>query len=72
MFVGRFNSEWTEANEQSLLNQIAENRLSKKEGDSAADVAHFIFSNQQESINLESPRLSLGTIQLLVRKRKSS
>jgi hypothetical protein len=72
MFVGRFNSEWTEANEQSLVNQIAEKRLAKRTGDSAADVAHFIFSNQQESISLESPRLSLSAIQLLVRKRKSS
>jgi hypothetical protein len=72
MFVGRFNSEWTEANEQSLLSQIEENRLTKKTRDSAADVAYFVFSNQQESISLETPRLSLDTIQQLVRKRKSS
>ena len=72
MFVDRFNSEWTEASERSLVNQIAENRLSRPAVGSDANVALFIFSNQQESINLESPRLNLPTIQLIVRKRKSS
>jgi hypothetical protein len=72
MFIGRFDSEWTEANEHSLVNQIAENRLARKALDPPADLALFIFSNQQEDVSLESPRLSLTAIQQLVRKRKSS
>jgi hypothetical protein len=72
MFLDRFNSEWTETHERSLVDQIAEKRLAKKASEPPGNVTLFIFSNQQENISLESPRLSLTAIQQIVRKRKSS
>jgi len=72
MFAGRFNSEWTEASEKFLVSQIAENRLLGNTANPAADIAPFVCSNQQESISVESPRLSLNAIQRIVRKQKSS
>jgi hypothetical protein len=72
MFLGRFNTEWTEASEESLVNQIVENRLTRNAANSAANIPLFIYSNQQESIGLEKPRLSLAAIHQIVRKRKTS
>jgi hypothetical protein len=66
VFCGRFDSEWTPEIENSLLGQIVEKRLA---GRSAPDsVAAFIFSNLQEDITLDGPRLSSAALAKSIRK----
>jgi len=72
LFAGRFDSEWTQIAERALINEIVENRLTKNVPTGTNTIASFIHSNQQENVRLESPRLSLGAVQELVRKRKLS
>jgi len=73
MFRDRFTTEWTDALESSLLNEIVENRLFADESQPGpTQVAHFIYLNQQENITLETPRLSRLEILRIVKERKSS
>jgi hypothetical protein len=72
MFRDRFDSEWTQAGEQSLVNQIVENLVTRNAANDAASTAQFVCSNQQESITLGTPRLSLEAIAKIVGKRKTS
>lgn len=73
MFHDRFSSGWTEAEEASLLDEIVANRLLANEPKPEPnEVARFVFSNQQEDLTVETPRLSLGQIQRIVKERKTS
>lgn len=73
MFQNRFDSNWTEAEEHSLVSKIAE-RLLAKEDTARLDenISQFVFSNQQENLTLDTPLLSLNTIKQIVRKRKTT
>ncbi|HTR67517.1 MAG TPA: hypothetical protein VMH85_17185 [Terriglobales bacterium] len=73
MFRDRFDSEWTEAHEESLLSDIVEKRLlADRPKIEPIEIARFVFSNQQENLTLETPRLSLMVVERIVRERKTS
>jgi hypothetical protein len=73
IFEGRFNPQWREDDEASLLRQVVESRLLAEEPESARkEVARFIFSNQQESLTIEAPRLNLLQVERIVKERKTS
>jgi hypothetical protein len=73
MFRDRFSAEWSDALEASLLNEIVENRLLRQKSQpEPADIADFIYSNQQENIVLDTPRLNRVTIERIVKERKTS
>ena len=73
MFRDRFSAQWTDALETSLLNEIVENRLLvDRSQPGPTQVARFIFSNQQESMTLETPRLSRVVIERIVKERRIS
>jgi hypothetical protein len=70
VFGNRFNSDWTNDVENSLLNEIVERRLAS--GPLPDRTGLFIYSNQQEDITLESPRLTLDSISKIARRQKIS
>jgi hypothetical protein len=70
VFGNRFNSDWTKDVENSLLNEIVERRLAS--GPLPDRTGLFIYSNQQEDITLESPRLTLDSISKIARRQKIS
>jgi hypothetical protein len=73
MFRDRFGPEWTETQEAALLGEIVAHRLlADKPAPNLTETTQFIFSNQQENLALESPRLSLGQIRRIVSERKIS
>jgi hypothetical protein len=71
LFSNRFDSEWTQSKEDSLVRHIVESRLMKPVGSGADDIAAFVLSNQQESIVLERPLLDLHEIRQIVKNRKA-
>jgi hypothetical protein len=72
MFAGRFSADWTETKETALLGKVVDNLLTKNAAIVKDSIVSFVHSNQQESIALQSPRLSLATVEQIVRKRKTS
>jgi hypothetical protein len=69
VFGSRFNSDWTKDVENSLLNHIVERRLAP--GPLPDRTGLFIYSNQQEDITLQSPRLTLDSISKIARRQKT-
>jgi hypothetical protein len=70
-FKHRFNSDWTEQHEKMLINEIVDSRYAARLDDGPNDVVTFVHANQQEDITLDSPRLSVGAVKNILKKRKT-